>query len=167
VQRIASVLDSPFCVAGGIRSVADAEAILNAGAEKISVNSPALADPALIDQLALRFGSQCVVVGMDSQGDANGWRVHQFTGDPDRSGDAGRRTLEDGVRALGRTSVPSHANFLLVEVGDAAKVYASLLRQGVIVRPVANYGLPRHLRVTVGLPAENRRFLDALAVALA
>jgi histidinol-phosphate aminotransferase len=79
----------------------------------------------------------------------------------------GRRTLEDGVRALGRTSVPSHANFLLVEVGDAAKVYASLLRQGVIVRPVANYGLPRHLRVTVGLPAENRRFLDALAVALA
>jgi histidinol-phosphate aminotransferase len=79
----------------------------------------------------------------------------------------GRRVLEDGVRALGRSFVPSHANFLLVDVGDGAGVYASLLRQGVIVRPVANYGLPRHLRVTVGLPAENRRFLDALAVALA
>ncbi len=79
----------------------------------------------------------------------------------------GRRVLEDGVRALGRSFVPSHANFLLVEVGDGAAVYASLLRQGVIVRPVANYGLPGHLRVTVGLPAENRRFLDALAVALA
>ncbi len=78
----------------------------------------------------------------------------------------GMRVLVDGVGALGLTFVPSHGNFLLVEVGDAAKVYASLLRQGVIVRPVANYGLPRHLRVTVGLPAENRRFLDALAVAL-
>ena len=61
------VLDIPFCVAGGIRSVADAEDVLNAGADKISVNSPALADPGLIDELAARFGSQCVVVGIDSQ----------------------------------------------------------------------------------------------------
>jgi cyclase len=60
ISRVAEVLDIPFCVAGGIRSVADAEAILNAGAEKISVNSPALLDPPLIDRLAARFGSQCV-----------------------------------------------------------------------------------------------------------
>ena len=93
VQRIAAVLDIPFCVAGGIRSVADAEAILNAGAEKISINTPALADPALIDRLALRFGSQCVVVGIDSQSSSAGWRVHQFTGDPHRSGEAGKDTL--------------------------------------------------------------------------
>ncbi len=66
-SRVAAVLDIPFCVAGGIRSVADAEAILNAGSEKVSVNSPALADPDLIDRLAARFGSQCVVVGIDSQ----------------------------------------------------------------------------------------------------
>jgi imidazole glycerol-phosphate synthase subunit HisF len=94
IGRVAAVLDIPFCVAGGIRSVADAEAVLNAGAEKVSVNSPALADPALIDRLATRFGSQCVVVGIDSQTAAEGFRVYQFTGDPDRSRDSGRDTLQ-------------------------------------------------------------------------
>ena len=79
---------------------------------------------------------------------------------------AGMRMLEDGVRALGLDFVPSHGNFLLVKVGDAAAVYQRLLKQGVIVRPVANYGLPEFLRITVGLPAENRRFLDALSAAL-
>jgi cyclase len=94
VDRVARVLDIPFCVAGGIRSVADAEAVLNAGAEKISVNSPALSDPALIERLAARFGSQCVVVGIDSQTSPEGWRVYQFTGDPDRSRDSRRATLD-------------------------------------------------------------------------
>lgn len=93
IDRIATVLDIPFCVAGGIRSVADAEAILNAGAEKISVNSPALLDPDLIDQLAARFGSQCIVVGIDSQTTPDGWRVYQFTGDPGLSRDTQRDTL--------------------------------------------------------------------------
>jgi cyclase len=93
IRRIARILDIPFCVAGGIRSVADAEAVLNAGAEKVSVNSPALADPALIDRLAARFGAQCVVVGIDSETTPGGWRVHQFTGDPDRARDSGRETL--------------------------------------------------------------------------
>ena len=78
----------------------------------------------------------------------------------------GMRELENGARALDRRFIPSHGNFLLIHVGDAGAVYQSLLRQGVIVRPVANYGLPEYLRVTVGLPAENRRFLDALAAAL-
>lgn len=94
VERVARVLDIPFCVAGGIRSVADAEAVLAAGAEKISVNSPALEDPGLIDALAHRFGSQCVVVGIDSQTTPAGWRVHRYTGDPGRSGEAGRGTLD-------------------------------------------------------------------------
>jgi cyclase len=94
VDRVARVLDIPFCVAGGISSVADAEAVLNAGAEKISVNSPALRDPALIERLAARFGSQCVVVGIDSQTSPEGWRVYQFTGDPDRSCDSTRATLD-------------------------------------------------------------------------
>ncbi len=93
ISRVAAVLDIPFCVAGGIRSVADAEAILNAGSEKVSVNSPALADPDLIDRLAARFGSQCVVVGIDSQTTPEGFRVYQYTGDPDRSRDSGRETL--------------------------------------------------------------------------
>ena len=93
IARIAELLDIPFCVAGGIRSVADAEAVLNAGAEKVSVNSPALADPDLIDRLAHRFGAQCVVVGIDSETTPAGWRVHQFTGDPNRARDSGRETL--------------------------------------------------------------------------
>ena len=99
IERIARVLDIPFCVAGGIRSVANAEGILNAGAEKISVNSPALADPALIDQLARRFGSQCVVVGVDSQTVGDEYLVYQYTGDPTRSRNTARRTL-DWVREV-------------------------------------------------------------------
>src|SRR5271165_6509833 len=66
VRRVARLLDIPFCVAGGIGSVAEAEEVLGAGAEKISVNSPALSDPPLIDALSERFGAQCVVVGIDS-----------------------------------------------------------------------------------------------------
>ena len=85
VSRVARVLDIPFCVAGGIRSAADAEQVLNAGAEKVSVNTPALANPELIDELARRFGSQCVVVGVDSQTTAEGFHVYRDTGDPDRS----------------------------------------------------------------------------------
>jgi cyclase len=94
IARVAEVLDIPFCVAGGIRSVADAEGVLNAGAEKISVNSPALAEPGLIDQLARRFGSQCVVVGIDSQTAGDDYVVYQYTGAPDRSRSTARRTLD-------------------------------------------------------------------------
>jgi len=94
VLRVASVLDIPFCVAGGIRCVEDAEGVLNAGAEKISVNSPALSDPGLIERLARRFGSQCVVIGIDSQTVDGDYVVYQFTGDPDRSRSTARRTLD-------------------------------------------------------------------------
>jgi len=94
VARVARVLDIPFCVAGGIRSIADAEQVLNAGAEKISINSPALANPRLIEELSGRFGAQCVVVGIDSFTAASGYRVYQFTGDPQRTRDSGRDTLE-------------------------------------------------------------------------
>ena len=93
VGRVAEVLDIPFCVAGGVRSVADAEGLLAAGAEKISVNSPALERPELIDELARRFGAQCVVVGVDSQMTPAGLHVYQYTGDPGRSRDTGRSTL--------------------------------------------------------------------------
>jgi len=93
IRRVARMLDIPFCVAGGIGSVAEAEAVLNAGAEKISVNSPALLRPELIDELSARFGSQCVVAGIDSQTTPEGYRVYQFTGDPNRSRDTRRDTL--------------------------------------------------------------------------
>jgi len=93
VTRVAGVLDIPFCVAGGIRSVADAEAVLNAGAEKVSVNTPALENPQLIDRLARRFGSQCVVVGIDSRRTAHGHQVWEMTGDPERASDSGRSLI--------------------------------------------------------------------------
>lgn len=94
IARVARMLDIPFCVAGGIRSVEDAEQVLNAGAEKISVNTPALLDPPLIDRLSARFGAQCIVVGIDSLRTAQGYRVYQFTGDPSRSVNSQRNTLE-------------------------------------------------------------------------
>jgi cyclase len=94
VARVARTLDIPFCVAGGIRTVAQAEEVLASGAEKISVNSPALEDPELINALSERFGAQCVVIGVDSLTDDGNYRVQQFTGDPDRTRDTGRGTLE-------------------------------------------------------------------------
>jgi imidazole glycerol-phosphate synthase subunit HisF len=94
VRRVADTLDIPFCVAGGIRSVDDARRILYSGADKISVNSPALERPELIDELADAFGVQCVVVGVDSQRVDGEWRVHQYTGDPNRSRGLARTTLQ-------------------------------------------------------------------------
>jgi len=99
VSNVARVLDIPFCVAGGIKSVADADDVLNKGADKISINSPALADPGLISELAQRFGSQCVVIGVDSREEDGDWSVYQYTGDPDKTTAAQRRTL-DWVREV-------------------------------------------------------------------
>lgn len=94
VTSVARILDIPFCVAGGIKSVADAEDVLNKGADKISVNSPALADPDLIGEMASRFGSQCVVIGVDSNEQDGDWFVYQLTGDPDKTRAAQRRTMD-------------------------------------------------------------------------
>ncbi|HEY4998105.1 MAG TPA: histidinol-phosphate transaminase [Usitatibacter sp.] len=80
---------------------------------------------------------------------------------------AGLAELEAGFRRLGLEYIPSFGNFITVRVGDARRVYDSMLREGVIVRPIAGYGMPEHLRVTVGLPEHNRRFLAALERALA
>ncbi|MET0499680.1 MAG: imidazole glycerol phosphate synthase subunit HisF [Steroidobacteraceae bacterium] len=99
VRRVARILDIPFCVAGGIHSVADAEQVLGQGAEKVSINSPALSDPELISRLSARFGAQCVVVGIDSQCVGDEYLVYQFTGDPDRTRNTARRTL-DWVREV-------------------------------------------------------------------
>ena len=75
----------------------------------------------------------------------------------------GMRQLVEGLAALGLDHIPSVGNFVTFDVGrPAGEVYEALLRRGVIVRPVANYGMPRHLRVTIGLPEENARFLAAL-----
>ena len=95
VERVARIIDIPFCVAGGIRSADEARAVLYAGADKISVNSPALERPELVDELAAAFGVQCVVVGIDSMRDADGqWRVRQYSGDPERTRALPRLTLD-------------------------------------------------------------------------
>ena len=100
VERVARVIDIPFCVAGGIRSVDEARALLRAGADKISINTPALERPALISELADAFGMQCVVVGIDSLCEADGqWRVRSHAGQPDAMRAPGRRMLDWVVEA--------------------------------------------------------------------
>jgi histidinol-phosphate aminotransferase len=79
----------------------------------------------------------------------------------------GMRQVTDGLKQLGLQCIPSYGNFVSFRVGDGAGVFQKLLRAGVIVRPIASYGLPQHLRVTIGLESENRRFLDALGKVLA
>ncbi|MDG4953588.1 imidazole glycerol phosphate synthase subunit HisF [Actinobacillus equuli] len=87
VERVAQVIDIPFCVAGGIKTLEDAEKLFAFGADKISINSPALADPNLITALADRFGVQAVVVGIDSwfEQETGKYWVNQYTGDEKRT----------------------------------------------------------------------------------
>jgi imidazole glycerol-phosphate synthase subunit HisF len=92
VEKVARLLDIPFCVAGGIRSIAAAEEILARGADKISINSPALESPQLIDDLAKRFGTQCIVVGIDSKLIDGQYQVHQYTGSAEKTRIAARTT---------------------------------------------------------------------------
>jgi len=78
----------------------------------------------------------------------------------------GKKQLQQGFEKLALQFVPSYANFVLVKVGDAARINLELLKRGVIVRPVAGDGLPEWLRVSIGLPHENQTFLDALTSVL-
>lgn len=89
VNRVAEKINIPFCVAGGIRSIGDAEEVLNYGADKISINTPAINNPDLIDELAKRFGTQCIVIGIDSFEDGNNYKVFSNTGDPSKTSDTG------------------------------------------------------------------------------
>ena len=154
VARVARLLDIPFCVAGGIRSLADAEAVLGAGAEKISVNSPALAEPALIDALAERFGAQCVVVGIDSETlaghGAPRYEVQQYTGDPRRSRAAGRDTLgwvrEVQERGAGEVVLNCMASDGVRQGYDLAQLAAVRAVCRVPLVASGGAGLPAHFR---------------------
>lgn len=94
INQIAQAINIPFTVAGGIRSLMTAKAILHAGADKLSINSPALENPELINQLAQEFGNQCVVVGIDSQWVDDDYYVYQYTGDETKAKNSRRKTLE-------------------------------------------------------------------------
>ena len=96
VEQIARYINIPFCVAGGIKSVADAAKVLEMGADKISINSPAIARPELIKELHDEFGKQCVVVGIDSFYDieTDQYLVYQLTGDPNAASQTRYKTEE-------------------------------------------------------------------------
>jgi cyclase len=85
VRSVARVIDIPFCVAGGIRTIDDARTILNDGADKISINSPALENPQLITDIANAFGVQCVVIGVDSRYENGEYKVYKYTGDVNKT----------------------------------------------------------------------------------
>lgn len=103
VTQVSQLLDIPFCVAGGIRSVSDARAVFKAGADKISINSPALERPQLIQELAQEFGSQSIVVGIDSFKNIDDYEVYQYTGSEVKTQKTGRKTTEwvQEIQALG------------------------------------------------------------------
>ncbi len=93
IKQISAKIDIPFTVAGGIRTIDDAKRILNFGADKISINSPALERPEFITELAEAFGSQCVVVGIDSKREGNKLTVYQYTGDETKTVKSTRETI--------------------------------------------------------------------------
>jgi cyclase len=156
VGRVASLLDIPFCVAGGIRDVAQAEAVLAGGADKISVNTPALEDPSLIDALARRFGSQCVVVGVDSRRENGTWRVASHTGDPERTRFGRRETLDWIGEAQSRG-----AGEIVLNCMDADGVREGYdLEQLAAVRGVCQVPL-----VASGGAGEARHFIEVFGVA--
>ena len=94
VRRVSQTIDIPFCVAGGICSVKNAGRVLEQGADKISINTPALERPDLIDELVQAFGSQCVVIGVDSIADGDTYTVRSHTGNPDAMRTPGRDTQD-------------------------------------------------------------------------
>lgn len=102
LARIARTLDVPLSVAGGIRTLDQAVACLEHGADKVSINSPALERPDFISDLASVAGSQCVVVGVDSRAEAGDWFVHQYTGSAATTRRTPRRTLDWIVEAQTR-----------------------------------------------------------------
>jgi histidinol-phosphate aminotransferase len=91
---------------------------------------------------------------------------HEFLARSYESNRAGMEQIVAGLKRLGLAHIPSHGNFVTFEVKDGAAVNGKLLQQGVIVRPIGGYGLPNHLRVTIGLETENARFLEALEKSL-
>jgi cyclase len=108
-RRTADDVFIPFTVGGGIRSVADAQAVLDAGADKVSVNSAAVARPGLIEELATQFGAQCVVLAVDAKAAGDGWRVHVR---------GGREPVERDVVAWAREGVERGAGEILLTSMD-------------------------------------------------
>jgi cyclase len=150
VKSIARLLDIPFSVAGGIRTVEQAARCLDHGADKVSINSPALERPELIAEMAERLGRQCVVVGVDSKRAGDDWQVHQYTGDPSASRAAQRRTMDWIVeaQALGAGEIVLNC---MDEDGvrrgyDIAQLAAARARLTIPLVASGGAGAPEHFR---------------------
>lgn len=102
VKKVSAVVDIPFCVAGGIRSVEDARNILQSGADKVSINSPALENPDIINKLVSEFGSQAIVIGIDSLEKDGEYLVKQYTGDPSKTQSTQWRTFDWALEVQSR-----------------------------------------------------------------
>jgi imidazole glycerol-phosphate synthase subunit HisF len=130
-RRAADEVFIPFTIGGGIRSVTDAQAVLDAGADKVSVNSAALARPELIDELARNFGAQCVVLAIDAKAGADGWEAFVAGGRRPAGRDAvawAREATERGAGEILLTSMDrdgTNAGYdleLTAAVADAVRV---------------------------------------------
>ena len=106
-RRTADDVFIPFTIGGGIRSVDDAQAVLDAGADKVSVNSAAIGEPGLIDEMASRFGSQCVVVAIDARRREGGWEVYTAGGRQAEGIDAVQWASEAAGRGAGEVLLTS------------------------------------------------------------
>ena len=98
---------------------------------------------------------------------AAGLGDHEFVRRSFELNQTGMQRVTAGLTQLGLEYIPSYGNFVSFKVGDAAGVFQRLLKRGVIVRPIAGYGMPDYLRVSIGLETENERFLEALRQSLA
>ncbi|MGA9580379.1 MAG: imidazole glycerol phosphate synthase subunit HisF [Allosphingosinicella sp.] len=150
VRRIAREIDIPFAVAGGVRTRDQAAACLDSGADKVSINSPALERPELIEELARDFGSQCVVLGVDSLEAGGDYRVKQYTGSPGATRDSGRRTVDWVREATRRGAGEIVLNCMRrdgVRTGyDLAHTAAVVAATSVPVIASGGAGAPEHFR---------------------
>ena len=150
VSRIAQVIDIPFSVAGGLRTRDEAAACLDCGADKVSINSPALERPELLSELARGFGSQCLVLGVDSYERDGDYFVHQYTGSLSKSRDTGLRTLDWVREAVDRGAGEIVLNCMKrdgVRTGyDIAHTQAVVEAVSVPVIASGGAGAPEHFR---------------------
>ncbi|SDS61394.1 histidinol-phosphate aminotransferase [Halopseudomonas xinjiangensis] len=127
-----------------------------------AMSNPAIADAMNRVRQPFNVNSLALAAAVATLGDVNYLAESRLTNRQ------GMLQLEEGLQLMGLSWILSRGNFVAVDLGrEAAPVFQALLREGVIVRPVANYGMPNHLRVTIGLKRENQRFLEALTKVLA
>ena len=157
VRRIARVIDIPFAVAGGVRTRDQAAACLDNGADKVSINSPAIERPQLIEELARDFGSQCVVLGIDSFAQDGDYFVKQYTGSVEKTRDTGLRTLdwvrEGTSRGAGEIVLNCMRSDGMRTGYDIAHTQAVIDRVDVPVIASGGAGAPPHFRAAFDVGA--------------